>query len=462
MSKIPSPIQVPDLCALSSTSPTSASASASASSTTSTPRVSVSSIGNNHIENNSYISVSKVLQHIGDSALSSPTALWSPALLEPSHSQSDVKKKVADYFNRKKFSFSDTFLTPSFNSSSPTKPFIDNNSGNSKSIINISEMGSRSQTISQVALTGAAATAATAAVVSSNGSGFKLLGTKSQPSLITQPKNELSKQTNLCDYTNVTDFRKALAIDSFAALIAGFTVAPIINFVDTAIFFNASGKMSLKDGLIDNMKTFFKRPIWYMLQPSCLVMAGVYAGTYVVASICEDTAKHYSKPSALPQFLGASISNVGLGVTKDILYTKWFGRGEPRPVPAMSYGCYTLRDFVTIFAAFNLPPVAAKYLHQNFDISDKTAAISSQLLCPCAVQLLTTPIHLYGIDAYNNPNSTFKEHSSLIRQELAESTIARVGRIFAAFGMGGLVNSFIRTKGREIVFGKSNLPPIFG
>ena len=47
----------------------------------------------------------------------------------------------------------------------------------------------------------------------------------------------------------------------------------------------------------------------------------------------------------------------------------------------------------SIFASFNLPTYLAYKIHSNFNIKIKAAETVSQLITPCAIQLISTPLY---------------------------------------------------------------------
>jgi hypothetical protein len=57
----------------------------------------------------------------------------------------------------------------------------------------------------------------------------------------------------------------------------------------------------------------------------------------------------------------------------------------------------------------------------------KNSELCSQLFTPCAMQLFSTPLHLWGMNIYNNPISSTKERWSFIRSEYLKTTAARIG-----------------------------------
>jgi hypothetical protein len=153
---------------------------------------------------------------------------------------------------------------------------------------------------------------------------------------------------------------------------------------------------------------------------------------------------------------------VGLCIYKDQVYVKLFGPGGiPRPVPAPTYALFALRDCLTIFASFNVPPLLGPVLSDRLGtdlrrrVSGETIA---QFAAPATVQLLSTPIHLLGLDMYNRPggaaaasgagaaagSASWADRWSLVRKNWLVSSAARICRIVPAFGLGGTVNMKVR------------------
>ncbi|KAI8818968.1 uncharacterized protein EV422DRAFT_507785 [Fimicolochytrium jonesii] len=242
-----------------------------------------------------------------------------------------------------------------------------------------------------------------------------------------------------------------LAAEASAAFGAAALVAPIITIVDRSIFLNASGTQPLLAGLVSGFKTLFTNPLSLAKQPATLLMFGVYAGTYLTANTIQSVCDYEGWDWFYPKFIGTSIANVGLCVGKDATFTKWFGTGASKPVPWSSYGLYTTRDVMTVFASFNLPPVLAAEMTSSFGISKGTAEVAAQLITPCAVQFISTPLHLLGMDLYNRPDATPPQRRAQVQKEYAKSTAARIGRIFAAFGIGGVANQRFRYEAKELL-----------
>ena len=75
-------------------------------------------------------------------------------------------------------------------------------------------------------------------------------------------------------------------------------------------------------------------------------------------------------------------------------------------------------------------------------ISGQTVA---QFVAPASVQLLSTPLHLLGLDLYNRGQTlSWRDRWAMVRKNWALSAIARICRIVPAFGVGGVVNSKLR------------------
>ena len=75
-------------------------------------------------------------------------------------------------------------------------------------------------------------------------------------------------------------------------------------------------------------------------------------------------------------------------------------------------------------------------------------ASAAQFLAPAAIQILSTPFHLLGLDLYNRSAGTVgvAERWRKVRVDWFKSCLARVGRIVPAFGVGGVVNNGLRQK----------------
>lgn len=110
---------------------------------------------------------------------------------------------------------------------------------------------------------------------------------------------------------------------------------------------------------------------------------------------------------------------------------------------------------MTIFASFNLPsliapklaelPPAVKQRLSRILASESGRLNTAQFMAPAAMQLLSTPIHLLGLDLFNRQGQLgVGERVARITRDWGVSALARMGRIVPAFGVGGVVNAKVR------------------
>ncbi|CAK4033403.1 hypothetical protein AC578_10119 [Lecanosticta acicola] len=217
---------------------------------------------------------------------------------------------------------------------------------------------------------------------------------------------------------------------------------------------NASGKRPLMTSIKASVQRLVFQPhLFFTGKPFALILM-VYGGTYLSANFL-DTFKStiQAKPAATTtsgtaKFAATSAANLSLTMFKDSHFTKMFGTVSARPVPPATYLLFAIRDSMTIFASFNLPPMVAPILPLP-GAAEKyvSRASTAQFLAPAAIQLLSTPFHLYGLDLYNrNGGTPFSDRLRKVRVDWLKSSLARMCRIVPAFGFGGVVNNTLRSK----------------
>jgi hypothetical protein len=240
-------------------------------------------------------------------------------------------------------------------------------------------------------------------------------------------------------------------IESACAVISALTVAPAISIVDKAIVSNASGLEPLVPCFFNGIKSLFTQPLTFVKQPSFLFIWGVYSGTYAVANSTEAYCERNKQSSFYPKFVTSSVTNVTLSVLKDKAFARMFGTGSPRPLPVRSYILFATRDSATIFASFSIPGPISKYIQQKYGCSETFADTTTQLLTPITMQILSTPLHLHGLDLYNRSTATTTERINFIKQEYVKTVLARMARIFPAFGVGGVFNKKVRLWAKDFM-----------
>lgn len=126
-----------------------------------------------------------------------------------------------------------------------------------------------------------------------------------------------------------------------------------------------------------------------------------------------------------------------------------FGAAKATKVPGTTYALFAVRDMLTIFASFNLPPLLAPMMPLSEGMEKYVSKMSAaQFLAPAAVQVASTPLHLLGLDLYNRPNGkgevSVKSRVTKVVKDWAPSCAFRIARIVPAFGVGGVVNTNVR------------------
>ncbi|KAI3572753.1 hypothetical protein IWW34DRAFT_636631, partial [Fusarium oxysporum f. sp. albedinis] len=111
-----------------------------------------------------------------------------------------------------------------------------------------------------------------------------------------------------------------------------------------------------------------------------------------------------------------------------------------------------LRDAVTIYASFNLPTMIAPKLAEfpfasiapfaNIFQSDDARLKMAQLFMPAASQVVSTPIHLLGLDVHaRQVRMTIKDRISVIRRYTGFATPLRMIRVLPSFGIDSVANT---------------------
>lgn len=237
--------------------------------------------------------------------------------------------------------------------------------------------------------------------------------------------------------------------DTLSALVASFCVAPFITVVDKSIMQNASGAKPLRPAIIDGFTEVFTKPHRFVRRPEFLMIWGLYYVTYQTAHTISSICENKRMSPVMPKFVGTTTINSIACIAKDREFTRMFGVKAPTGLPWSTYGLFFLRDCITIFASFSLPPVLAEKLVKEYNIPNEAAQTMAQLSCPVGVQVFSTPPHLLGLNMYNVPDASLATRLKTVGKQYIGSTIARAGKIFPAFGIGGELSRRFRNALRE-------------
>lgn len=208
--------------------------------------------------------------------------------------------------------------------------------------------------------------------------------------------------------------------------------------------------------LMNGMKSLAFQPAYFFRQPSFLFIWGVYSGTYIVANSIEATCERSNQSSFYLKFFGSSMANITLSVLKDKAFAKMFAdpsKPTPKPMVFTSYACFASRDSMSILASFSLPGLVATQMQNKVGMSKGTSDTIAQLITPVTMQIFNTPFHLLGLDLYNREDAQMSKRRQFMQREYFKTMLARMARIFPAYGIGGVVNKSIRKKGVHLLEG---------
>lgn len=230
------------------------------------------------------------------------------------------------------------------------------------------------------------------------------------------------------------------------------------------------------------------RPAGFFFSTPFILIYTLYSATYLTANAIDtvtSTLRNQSYSTVTPgpaKFISTTAVNMAICVYKDARFAKIFGaspptsssqqpsssRPHPRPqpfschpipspkqtgtapapkIPKISYSLFCLRDSVTIFASFNIPPLIAPSIPDLIATTPSMKAATAQFACPALMQFASTPMHLLGLDLYNRQpvgGLPWMERVARIRRDYVPSCFARMGKIVPAYGVGGVVNVRLR------------------
>ena len=240
---------------------------------------------------------------------------------------------------------------------------------------------------------------------------------------------------------------------------------------------NVSGRRTMLQSLRQNSHKLIFQPHRFLTSRPFALVFLLYTCTYLSANILDSAMSTISAPkppaqsdktdprnpasttAGTPKFLFTSLTNLTLCVYKDSQFAKYFGTSAPRPVPAGTLLLFGCRDACTVFASFNLPSMIAPRIASlpgwSKDWEKHVSPVSAaQFLAPAAIQVFSTPLHLYGLDLYNRPKVpsnqySFRDRIERVARDWGKSCAARVCRILPAFGLGGVVNTRMRREWME-------------
>ncbi|KAI8818820.1 uncharacterized protein EV422DRAFT_569476 [Fimicolochytrium jonesii] len=244
-----------------------------------------------------------------------------------------------------------------------------------------------------------------------------------------------------------------LPLDLFAAVTSALLVSPLVLIIDRAIVINSvpHSNTTLSQAMWAGLVGLVRRPGQFVRDRGFGWVVGLYVGTYAVANGVEVVGHAGLYDPAMPKFVAASGVNVALNLLKDRHLATTCGPLPSHPVSLASFTLFGLRDTVTVFSSFILPPIIVPHLITHLRCTEREAAVMAQFMAPVAMQVVSTPAHLLGLDLYNRPLPSTTPHQrwQAVRANYLSTTVFRMARKIPAFGLGGACNGLIREEGRR-------------
>jgi hypothetical protein len=248
------------------------------------------------------------------------------------------------------------------------------------------------------------------------------------------------------------------AVDVSAAICSATAAAPFIMTVDKAVVEASAGHSGLGTAMLKGIRTMLTRPHHLIQQPSLWMVAGVYGVTYATANLIDTSCERMLDPQkessaavhGVAKLVGTTAVNMTASITKDVAFARMYGAtGASGPMPKATIGFFAARDVLTIGAAFTMPKILATALIGSGTVDEKYAGETAQLISPIAMQVFCSPLHLMALHCYNVREATPTQRLLGVWKTLPETTLVRMCRMAPAYGVGGVLNTSLCTKGRD-------------
>ena len=254
----------------------------------------------------------------------------------------------------------------------------------------------------------------------------------------------------------VADVSVAMA----AGLTASVAVAPFLMCVDRAVVSAAAGTApggSLARAIFGAAGEFVKNPKVAFTSPALWMVAGVYGGTYFAKNVSDVVIERTGTDGPIAEWGKFGVVtgvNMGGSILKDAAFARLFGAALAAgatavAVPTGSYILFAARDCLTIGGAFVVPDAAKDCMVEKFGMAPQLAGAAAQLLSPPLMQVVCTPMHLLALNMVNAPVATMAQRIAALKVSTPPALIARSLRMLPAYGIGGILNTTLSTKGRD-------------
>ncbi|RHZ49717.1 hypothetical protein CDV55_102442 [Aspergillus turcosus] len=282
-----------------------------------------------------------------------------------------------------------------------------------------------------------------------------------------------------------------LAADVLVAAGSATLVTPAVMILDRLVVEKSSYNQPLLPAFRRHLWLSITQPATFLTSRPSLLVWSLYTATFATANATETIlSKVYPAVdqaiAGTTTFLSTFVVNSSVGIWKDVKFAQLFGhktttttesatkttntqsgatstatsqtkvRTVTRSFPLATYSAFLIRDALTIFGSFNLPPLVSASIPDAVASSEYLKILIAQLAVPASIQLISTPIHLLGLDLYNRPMQLpAKERFTRVSRDWIGASLTRMCRIIPAFGIGGFAN----TEGRAFLHGQLDRLP---
>lgn len=214
-------------------------------------------------------------------------------------------------------------------------------------------------------------------------------------------------------------------------------ISPFMTIIDTSIIKTQINNKTLFKTMKDTTSLFLNNK-YYFLKPF-RIMFMVYSSTYVSANSINLYCKNNNWENKIPLLIGTSIINISMISYKDKIYSNLFSKSIIK-FPIKSYSLFILRDILTISSTFIFKNDVIYFIDRNTNLNSNYTSIFTSLFLPIFTQTISTPIHIYAIDIYNNPKNNIYDRLNIITKSYKHVCLGRILRIIPAFCLGGYIN----------------------
>ncbi|KAJ5403900.1 hypothetical protein N7509_003771 [Penicillium cosmopolitanum] len=250
------------------------------------------------------------------------------------------------------------------------------------------------------------------------------------------------KHMSLSIQRNGSRLAELMVADTLVAAGSATLVTPAVMIFDRLVVEKSFYNQPLFPAFRRHLWFSITQPATFLVSRPSLLVWGLYTATFATANMSETLLnKVYPKIdhaiAGMTTFASTFVVNSSVGIWKDMVRS--IGRTR---IPLATYSAFLLRDGLTIFGSFSLPAMVSATIPDSIASQEYLKILIAQLAIPASIQLISTPIHLFGLDVYNRPQvMPTKERVARISRDWIGASLLRMCRIIPAFGIGGFVNT---------------------